>query len=70
MKLSYEDTVIVKAAARILTEYGAKLCDAHDPLGTRKGFVGYLALDTAAEVVEWMRQAEKAGLFTDPVRQP
>ena len=68
MKLSYEDAVIVKAAARILTEYGAKLCDAHDPLASREGFVGYLAGDTAAEVTEWLRQAGNAGLLPETVK--
>ncbi len=68
MKLSYEDTVIVKAAARILTEYGAKLCDDFDQLATREGFVGYLADDTAAELSEWLRQAENAGLLPETVK--
>lgn len=65
MRLSTEDTVIVKAAARILHEYGAKLCEAYDELGTREGYVGYLAGDTAAEIYDWLRNAEKAGLLPD-----
>ncbi len=68
MKLSYEDTVIVRAAARILREYGARLTDSYDPLAKREGFVGYLADDTAAELSEWLRQAENAGLLPETVK--
>lgn len=63
MKLSTEDTVIVKAAARILFDYGQRLSDEFDYLASREGFVGYLASDTAAELYEWLRQADKAGLL-------
>lgn len=61
--MRYEDQMIVRAAARILDEYSAKLLDHYDPLAQSEGFVGYAASDAAAEIRFFLDRAEKCGLI-------
>jgi hypothetical protein len=64
--MKHEDALLVLAAAQILHEYGIKLCDQFDPLGEPEGLAGYRASQVAAEIYDWLRDAERAGVLPEP----